>query len=636
MALPFPDAAAADLDAAARQPLLAPHPADDSHFYASTATTDPEHFPADPARLERRRRRRMAYWSLVIPFTFAVAMSMISAPQSQFILRLICREEYGRELSSTAFGGSLADIPEPPMEYCKLPSVQKTITITSTLLSMCATLPTLLVTAVNGRLSDNPAIGRKPFLLIPLLAESINILVFTTVATLNLPSAYLALGYFVMGWSGGFSTFMMAYFAFVSESVPVARRTYLFTLVEGALLAGFTVGPILMSLIVRAAPSLPLLVFGVAAAVVVVALAQVLLIVQRAPSKASTTATGSLVSSSSSASTRSHSPYSSAAAAPVHPSAAPASDTTSTTSLPSASSLPTRARASLARQLAAFTILYQPYNRTRLLLVACSFLIAAGMTSHAVAFIPYTYRKFGWTAKEDGVFQSFSFLWKLVAIAGFLPFAYRRNRGRKVDGEEGEEVTLLAGEGGGVGRKAVTSSLAALNEFDGDEEDDAEDLSAATTIGDGTAGSSSSTPASPDRTAAPAPAGIKPGSPMEARVVRVGFFAYVLTFLGFAFATEGWMFILAAPFDAIGVLAMPLMRSLLTQTVAPEHQGTLLGVNSTVGSLASIVAPLAFTAVYAQTVGWMDGAVYLAGAGCWAAAFGLSLFTQRKDIRPID
>lgn len=44
-------------------------------------------------------------------------------------------------------------------------------------------------------------------------------------------------------------------------------------------------------------------------------------------------------------------------------------------------------------------------------------------TSEYVVLVPYTYRLFGWTQKEDGLFQFVSSLSKLMALILFLPWA---------------------------------------------------------------------------------------------------------------------------------------------------------------------------------------------------------------------
>ncbi|ORZ35226.1 major facilitator superfamily domain-containing protein [Catenaria anguillulae PL171] len=680
---------------------------------------DSELAATDPARFERRQRRRKAYISLVVPFTLAISFSMIGAPQSQFLLRHICREVFNREEQASSSAAVVTarswispvmgvGVLEPPMAYCQQPDVQRIITWTTTVLGLCSTIPSLLVTSINGRLSDNPRIGRKPFMLTPIVAELINIFVLVLVAKLQLASSFLAIGYFFMGWSGGFSTFMMAYYALVSEYVAAARRTYFFTLVEASILSGMTLGPLLMSTIVHTFPVDPLAIFYASAVVQALTAALIMVLIDGRP----------------------------------------VSSVTATRGEEQASDRATGAQetnrgiwAQLKKQVASFTIIWKPWNRTRLLLVMIFVLVSAGFTAHGVAFIPFTYRKFGWTAKEDGVFQAVSTFAKLLSIFAFLPVAYRRNRVKPA------QSTPASGSSTGAETDPLLSETLIVEDYDGlrgeysalrvgDDADDATEISDAGTIHLHPTRTSYSTPTSPRLPAkphlrnyylldgsdtdsdiddagpsmshllgdrrrrsyadgtrspgatpfrchtplissavstplleattmlpppplevmhlpeasssssdheavftapgnVPAAASNKRGQPMEARVLRYAFLAYGVAFILFGLAPTGLMYLLASPLDAPGVLAFPLMRSMLTQTVPANMQGTLLGLSSTISSLSHIVCPILYTGLYASTVGVFDGAIYFVGATCWFVALVLSLFVQRSDILPL-
>ncbi|KAI9220883.1 hypothetical protein BC828DRAFT_102679 [Blastocladiella britannica] len=757
----------------------------------------------DPQRLARRRARNQAYLSLVAPFFMFLAYAMVSAPQSQFLLRLVCREQYAKEEDPSALLAQLGVAADgngiiPPPEYCKLPHVQRVITMTTTAFGLCTAIPAMIMTSINGRLSDNPRIGRKPFLIIPILSEVANLLLLLTVAHFQLPSPFLIIGHLIMGWTGGASTFMMALFAQLAASVKPSRRTFLFTLLELSLLGGSTLGPLLMAATMSARPDWPLLVVWIAVGVLLLTGAAVAWLIDGPP--ASTAAAAASVPSSTSLGEETSTPLSDLEPRTLREKADGSIQ-------------------SVKRWFGAFTIIWSPWNRTRVLLVACGFLINVAVTAHSVAFIPYTYRKFGWTAKEDGYFQSVNLFCKFVTVVGFLPFAYRRNRGtapppvpptaaanrsnpssrrqsyhsdatsfhsratslldlsaaiglsgdhgtlgvvpttafavpcdpgnvgggnnsapatnnkrtpspptlvhsrrassaaatvlmdwtedesapllpftasggfpgdtppvptpikyQSIDSalreEEEERMQLyhqqqqqqqrkreLRRHGGGRPRHHLshrTQVAAAANAeigcgSDSSDSDggggayDASDTTLAGAVVGGTGGSAAAVLlptafgnglAAPSRSTSPsgahpsgsAPVPVKPGMPMEARLVQCGFLAYVFAFLGFGLATEGWQYLMSAPLDAPGTLAMPLMRSLLTQTAPPEFQGALLGAYSSMAAVAHIVAPVGMSALYSATVGSIDGLVYFFGAGCWAAAFGLALFVQRKDV----
>ena len=74
-----------------------------------------------------------------------------------------------------------------------------------------------------------------------------------------------------------------------------------------------------------------------------------------------------------------------------------------------------------------------------------------------------------------------------------------------------------------------------------------------------------------------------------------------LTCMGLA--PDGGWFVLAILPNALWGLAMPTIQSLMTQRVSPSEQGQLQGANMSVASVAGILAPLFFGAVYSASVG---------------------------------
>lgn len=68
-------------------------------------------------------------------------------------------------------------------------------------------------------------------------------------------------------------------------------------------------------------------------------------------------------------------------------------------------------------------------------------------------------------------------------------------------------------------------------------------------------------------------------------------------------APTGWLFALAVFPNALWGLAMPTLQSLMTQRVSESEQGQLQGATMSVASIAGIVSPLFFGAVYAMSVG---------------------------------
>lgn len=86
----------------------------------------------------------------------------------------------------------------------------------------------------------------------------------------------------------------------------------------------------------------------------------------------------------------------------------------------------------------------------------------------------------------------------------------------------------------------------------------------------------------------------------EARSLFAGTAVYVVSFLAFAFATEGWMIYLILFPSAFDGIAGPAIQSLITAKVPADEQGELQGSLVSLGSLTSVIAPLFYTFVFAE------------------------------------
>lgn len=84
----------------------------------------------------------------------------------------------------------------------------------------------------------------------------------------------------------------------------------------------------------------------------------------------------------------------------------------------------------------------------------------------------------------------------------------------------------------------------------------------------------------------------------EARAVRYGFLAGILSLGGYAFATAGWMLFPLIFVGAIFGLAMPSLRSIMSRRVPANAQGELQGAMSGVMSISAVISPLAMTQLF--------------------------------------
>ena len=84
----------------------------------------------------------------------------------------------------------------------------------------------------------------------------------------------------------------------------------------------------------------------------------------------------------------------------------------------------------------------------------------------------------------------------------------------------------------------------------------------------------------------------------ERAAILVGVACACIALIVMAFATQGWMIFAIMPLFALGGIGVPALQSLATRQVDESQQGQFQGVLASAVSLASIVAPLAFSSFY--------------------------------------
>ena len=98
-------------------------------------------------------------------------------------------------------------------------------------------------------------------------------------------------------------------------------------------------------------------------------------------------------------------------------------------------------------------------------------------------------------------------------------------------------------------------------------------------------------------------------------VMVFGLFGGAIGIACMGLAPSGLLFTLAMLPNALWGLAMPTLQSLMTQRVSESEQGQLQGANMSVASIAGVISPLFFGAVYAVT----------AGPAAWVPFSGMAL-----------
>lgn len=120
--------------------------------------------------------------------------------------------------------------------------------------------------------------------------------------------------------------------------------------------------------------------------------------------------------------------------------------------------------------------------------------------------------------------------------------------------------------------------------------------------------------------------------------VLLGLLIMAVGYLGFSLATQGWMMLVFIIPFALGGLAMPALRSILSNRVDDDAQGELQGAMSSLMSLTAIIAPVFLTQLFgyftsAQAPIYFPGAPFLMAAmlTIGSAVVVASILSSRSD-----
>ncbi|MEZ2329816.1 TCR/Tet family MFS transporter [Mesorhizobium sp. RCC_202] len=97
----------------------------------------------------------------------------------------------------------------------------------------------------------------------------------------------------------------------------------------------------------------------------------------------------------------------------------------------------------------------------------------------------------------------------------------------------------------------------------------------------------------------------------ERKAFIVGMACACVALTVMAFANQGWMVFAIMPVFALSGIGTPAFQALATRQVDAARQGQLQGVLASAVSLASVIAPLAFSTVYFATQREWPGAIWL-------------------------
>jgi DHA1 family tetracycline resistance protein-like MFS transporter len=120
----------------------------------------------------------------------------------------------------------------------------------------------------------------------------------------------------------------------------------------------------------------------------------------------------------------------------------------------------------------------------------------------------------------------------------------------------------------------------------------------------------------------------------ERAAILTGIAGVSIALIVMAFATEGWMIFAIMPVFALGGIGVPALQSLATRQVDESRQGQFQGVLASTVSLASIVAPLAFSSLYFVLRAQWPGAIWLSVIVVYAISVPLLFGLKFKKPEP--
>lgn len=84
----------------------------------------------------------------------------------------------------------------------------------------------------------------------------------------------------------------------------------------------------------------------------------------------------------------------------------------------------------------------------------------------------------------------------------------------------------------------------------------------------------------------------------EKQTAILGLVINVVSFVGFAFAFNGWLLYLWIPISSLGAITGPSIHSIMTSRIGPQSQGELQGAIASVQAIANMLSPIIMTQVY--------------------------------------
>ena len=120
----------------------------------------------------------------------------------------------------------------------------------------------------------------------------------------------------------------------------------------------------------------------------------------------------------------------------------------------------------------------------------------------------------------------------------------------------------------------------------------------------------------------------------ERNTMLIGMACEGISLLAIAITAQWWVVFAIMPLFSLGGIGVPALQSLTTQQVGADRQGQLQGVLASIVSLASIIGPLFFSAVYFGVRDIWPGLIWIAGIAVYLTAIPLIVGIRQPPAAP--
>ena len=120
----------------------------------------------------------------------------------------------------------------------------------------------------------------------------------------------------------------------------------------------------------------------------------------------------------------------------------------------------------------------------------------------------------------------------------------------------------------------------------------------------------------------------------EKKTAYIGITCSIIAFVGFATSTSGWILYCWIPVSALGAMATPAIKSIMSAKVPAHSQGELQGTLSSLQGIANMVSPIMMTQVFTyfaneNPIFHFYGSAFLMSAILLCIAFVLLIYGNR-------